>query len=42
VAELVKPHKAGRLVNQVKKLAVDLNPLPRVLVSAREFAALFA
>ena len=30
VAELVKPHKAGRLVNQVKKHAEDINPLPRV------------
>ena len=30
VAELVKPHKAGRLVNQVKKLAEDIDPLPRV------------
>jgi uncharacterized protein len=30
VAELVKPHKAGRLVNQVKKLAEDIAPLPRV------------
>ena len=30
VAELVKPQKAGRLVNQVKKLAEDIDPLPRV------------
>ena len=30
VAELVKPHKAGRLVNQIKKLAEDIVPLPRV------------
>jgi predicted nucleic acid-binding protein len=30
VAELVKPHKAGRLVNQIKKLAEDIDPLPRV------------
>ena len=30
VAELVKPHEAGRLVNQVKKLAEDIDPLPRV------------
>jgi uncharacterized protein len=30
VAELVKPHKAGRLVNQIKELAEDINPLPRV------------
>ena len=30
MAELVKPYKAGRLVNQVKKLAEDIDPLPRV------------
>jgi len=30
VAELVKPHKAGRLVNQVKKLAKHIDPLSRV------------
>jgi len=30
VAELVKPHRAGGLVNQVKKLAEDVAPLPRV------------
>jgi putative PIN family toxin of toxin-antitoxin system len=30
VAELIKPHKAGRMVNQVKKLAEDIAPLPRV------------
>jgi putative PIN family toxin of toxin-antitoxin system len=30
VAELVKPHKAGRLVNQIKKLAEDIAPLPHV------------
>jgi putative PIN family toxin of toxin-antitoxin system len=30
VAELVKPHKAGRLVNQIKKLAEDIDSLPRV------------
>ena len=30
VAELVKPYKAGRLVNQIKKLAEDIDPLPRV------------
>ena len=30
VAELVKLHKAGLLVNQVKKLAEDIDPLPRV------------
>ena len=33
VAELIKPHKAGRLVNQVKKLAADIDPLPRVELS---------
>ena len=26
VAELIKPYKAGRLVNQVKKLAEDIAP----------------
>ncbi len=30
VAELIGPHKAGRLVNQVRKLAEDIGPLPRV------------
>ena len=30
VAELVKLHKAGRLVNQIKKLAEDIDPLPSV------------
>jgi len=30
VAELIKPYKAGRLVNQVKKLAEGIDPLPRV------------
>ncbi len=30
VVELIKPHKPGRLVNQVKKLAEDVDPLPRV------------
>ena len=30
VAELIKPYKAGRLVNQVRKLAEDVDPLPRV------------
>lgn len=28
VAELIKPYKAGRLVNQIKKLAEDVDPLP--------------
>jgi putative PIN family toxin of toxin-antitoxin system len=30
VAKLVKPYEAGRLVNQVKKLAEDIDPLPGV------------
>jgi uncharacterized protein len=30
VAELVKPHKAGRLVNQIKRLAETIDPLPPV------------
>ena len=30
VAALIEPHKAGRLVNQVKKLAENIDPLPRV------------
>jgi len=30
VAELVKPHKAGRLVNQIKRLAEDASLLPPV------------
>lgn len=30
VAELIKPHKAGRLVNQIKRFAEDVDPLPRV------------
>lgn len=30
VAELIKPHKAGRLLNLVRKLAEDVDPLPRV------------
>lgn len=30
VAALMKPYTAGRLVNQVKKLAEDIAPLPRV------------
>lgn len=34
VAELVKPHNAGRLVNQVRQLAEDIDPLPRVERSA--------
>jgi uncharacterized protein len=30
VAELIKPHRAGRLVNQIRKLAEDVGDLPRV------------
>ena len=30
VAELIKPYKAGRLVNLIKRLAVDVSPLPPV------------
>ena len=30
VSERIKPHKAGRLVNQIKNLAEDIDPLPRV------------
>lgn len=30
VAELIRPHKAGRLVNQVRKLAEEIYPLPCV------------
>jgi uncharacterized protein len=30
VASLIKPYKAGRLVNQIKKLAVDVGQLPRL------------
>jgi putative PIN family toxin of toxin-antitoxin system len=30
VSERIKPHKAGRLVNQLRKLAEDVDPLPRV------------
>lgn len=30
VANLIKPYKAGRLVNQIKKLADDIGQLPRV------------
>jgi len=33
VAKLIKPNKAGRLVNQVKKLAQNIDPLPRVELS---------
>ena len=30
VANLIKPYKAGRLVNQIRKLAEDIVELPRV------------
>jgi predicted nucleic acid-binding protein len=30
VANLIKPYKAGRLVNQIKKLAEDVCQLPRL------------
>jgi len=30
VSERIKPHKARRLVNQIRKLAEDIDPLPRV------------
>jgi putative PIN family toxin of toxin-antitoxin system len=30
VADLIQPYKAGRLVNQIKKLAEDIAELPRV------------
>jgi len=30
IADLIKPYKAGRLVNQIKKLAEYVDPLPRV------------
>ena len=34
VAELIKPHKAGQLVNQIKKLASNVGDLPDVERSA--------
>lgn len=34
IAERIKPYKAGRLVNQLKKLAEDIGSLPRVERSA--------
>lgn len=30
IADLIKPHQAGRLVNQIKPLAEEIGPLPRV------------
>ena len=30
VSERIKPHKAGRLINQVSKIAEDVDPLPRM------------
>jgi len=34
IAQLVKPYRAGRLVNQIRKSAEDAGPLPRVDRSA--------
>ena len=34
VAERIKPHKAGRLVNRVRKLAENIDALPKVERSA--------
>jgi hypothetical protein len=28
IAELIKPHRAGRLVNQIKELAEEISSLP--------------
>jgi uncharacterized protein len=33
VAELIKPHKAGRLVNQIKRAAEEIDPLPPLELS---------
>ncbi len=30
IAELIKPHRGGRLVNQIRQLAENVGPLPRV------------
>jgi uncharacterized protein len=30
ISERIKPHKAGRLVNQLKRFAEDVDPLPHV------------
>jgi uncharacterized protein len=30
IADLIKPYNAGRLVNQIKRLAEDVGPLARV------------
>jgi putative PIN family toxin of toxin-antitoxin system len=30
IADLIKPHKSGRVVNQIKQLAVEVSSLPRV------------
>jgi putative PIN family toxin of toxin-antitoxin system len=30
ISDLIKPYKAGHLVNQVKRLAEDVSPLPHV------------
>jgi len=34
VADLIKPYQAGRLVNQIKRLAEEVGPLPEVKRSA--------
>jgi putative PIN family toxin of toxin-antitoxin system len=34
VRELIKPHKSGRLVNQIRRLAEEIAPLPKVRRSA--------
>jgi uncharacterized protein len=34
IVELIKPHKAGRLINQIRKLAEEIGTLPRVKRSA--------
>ena len=33
IAERIKPYQAGRLVNQLKRLAEEVGPLPRVVRS---------
>ena len=33
IAGLIKPYSAGRLVNQIKRFAEDVGPLPRVIRS---------
>lgn len=34
VASLIKPYRAGRLINQLKRLAEDVDPLPEVIRSS--------